>query len=180
MRPRRRTVGGPAARELSTPIPRRCSTSRPRPPSAPRRPSMRQEIEMDLETPLPRLIADTADRDPDRFFVEVAGTDVVLTYGQFHTDVLRWAGAFAAIGLGEGHFVATMLPNRVDSYHCWLGLSWLRAIEVPVNPLFVGSTLAYPINNARAEILVITAALVDGLVPIVDALPSLRAVIVLD
>ncbi|MFF3874566.1 AMP-binding protein [Streptomyces sp. NPDC001978] len=135
---------------------------------------------MDLETPLPRLIAQAADSQPDRIFVEVAGTDTVLTYGEFHADVLRWSGAFTALGVSEGDYVATMLPNCVESYHCWLGLSWLRAIEAPVNPLFVGNTLAYPLNNAQAEVLVIDAAFVDRLVPIADALPHLRTVVVLD
>ena len=135
---------------------------------------------IDLETPLPRLIANAADSDPDRIFLEVAGTDTVLTYGQYQAEVLRWAGAFTALGVGEGAYVATMLPNCVESYSCWLGLSWLRAVEVPINPLFVGNTLAYPINNARAEILVIAAAFVDRLVPLADSLPHLRMVVVLD
>src|SRR3954464_4356565 len=116
---------------------------------------------IDLERPLPRMIADAANSDADRIFLEVAGTDTVLTYGQYQAEVLRWAGAFSALGVGEGAYVATMLPNCVESYSCWLGLSWLRAVEVPVNPLFVGNTLAYPIKNARTEILVIAGEFVD-------------------
>jgi crotonobetaine/carnitine-CoA ligase len=135
---------------------------------------------IDLETPLPRMIANAADSDPDRVFIEVAGTNTVLTYGQYQAEVLRWAGAFTALGVSEGAYVATMLPNCIESYSCWLGLSWLRAIEVPINPLFVGNTLAYPINNAQAEILVIAAACVDRLVPLADSLPHLRMVVVLD
>jgi len=126
------------------------------------------------------MIADAAEHDPDQVFVEVAGTDTVLSYGQFQAEVLRWSGAFSTLGVGEGAYVATMLPNCVDSYQCWLGLSWLRAVEVPVNPLFVGNTLAYPINNARAEILVIAGEFVDRLVALADSLPYLRRVVVLD
>src|SRR4051794_7082834 len=135
---------------------------------------------MDLETPLPRMIADAAEQDPDRVFIEVAGTDTVLSYGRFQAEVLRWSGAFSTLGVGEGAYVATMLPNCVDSYQCWLGLTWLRAVEVPVNPLFVGNTLAYPINKARSEILVIAGEFVERLVPLVDALSYLRLVVVLD
>jgi crotonobetaine/carnitine-CoA ligase len=135
---------------------------------------------IDLERPLPRMIADAADSHPDRVFLEVAGTDTVLTYGQYQAEVLRWAGAFSALRVGEGAYVATMLTNCVESYSCWLGLSWLRAVEVPINPLFVGNTLAYPLNNARAEILVVAAAFVNRLVSLADSLPYLRMVVVLD
>src|SRR3954453_4165119 len=135
---------------------------------------------MDLETPLPCLIAKYADTEPDRTFVEVAGTDRVLSYGQFQIDVLNWAGAFVNLGVHEGDFVATMLPNRVDSYLCWLGLSWLHAIEVPINPLFMGNVLAYPLNNSNAGVLIIDASLVDRLAPIIDTLQHLKTVVVLD
>lgn len=134
----------------------------------------------DLETPLPVRIARLAEADANRPFLEVAGTDITLSYGQFHGEVYRWAGAFTRLGVGEGDCVATMLPNRLESHYCWLGLSWLRAIEVPINPLFMGNVLAHPLNNSRAQVLVIDATCVHQLMPIANALPHLRRVVVVD
>jgi crotonobetaine/carnitine-CoA ligase len=134
---------------------------------------------MDLETPLPVLIADTAHRTPDRVFVqEVDGS--THSYGDFHESVLRWTDAFHAAGATAGSFVATMLPNSMTSYRCWLGLSWLHAAEVPINPQFRGQTLVHPLNNSRAEVLVIAEAFLDRLVAVEDALQHLSLVVVPD
>ena len=135
---------------------------------------------MDLETPLPRLICAAAERDPNAVFVEEAGTDITHTYGQFHATVLLWADAFHNIGAREGSFVATMLPTSMASYYGWLGLAWLRAVEVPINPEFVGQSLIYPLNNSAAEILVIAEEFVDRLDAISTRLEHLKTVVVLN
>lgn len=134
---------------------------------------------MDLETPLPVLIAALAEKKADRLFVqEIDGPN--HTYGEFHRSVLDWASAFAAVGVGSGDLVASMLPNGMTSYRCWLGLSWLRAIEVPINPQFIGQTLAYPLNQSRAKVLVIAQRFVERLAPLAAGLPQLKTVVIPD
>ena len=134
---------------------------------------------MDLETPLPVLIADLAEKDPGRIFVqEIDGPD--HTYASFHASAREWSDAFSAVGVVADSLVATMLPNGLTSYRCWIGLSWLRAVEVPINPQFLGQTLAYPLNHSRAEVLVIAERFLDRLVPLAQDLPNLRLVVVPD
>jgi crotonobetaine/carnitine-CoA ligase len=91
---------------------------------------------------------------------------------------LLWADAFANLGVGEGSFVATMLRTDMTSYYSWLGLSWLQAVEVPINPEFVGQSLAYPLNNSGAEILVIASEFIERLPVIAHALAHLKIVVV--
>ncbi|EHB58856.1 o-succinylbenzoate--CoA ligase [Mycolicibacterium rhodesiae JS60] len=135
---------------------------------------------MDLETPLPRLIRAAAEHDPSAVFVEEAGTDVTQTYGQFDAAVMQWADAFHVIGARAESFVATMLPTSLASYYAWLGLAWLRAVEVPINPEFVGQTMIYPLNNSKAETLVIAAEYVDRLAAISTSLNHLKTVVVVN
>lgn len=135
---------------------------------------------MDLETPLPQLISAAAERDPNAVFVEEAGTDIVHTYGQFHAAVLQWADAFYNTGARPGSFVATMLPTSMASYYGWLGLAWLRAVEVPINPEFIGRSMIHPLNNSRAEILVIAEEFADRLAAISTSLQHLKTVVVLN
>jgi acyl-CoA synthetase (AMP-forming)/AMP-acid ligase II len=104
---------------------------------------------VDLKTPLPLLIDAVAEKEGERPFVQQIDGPV-HTYDQFHRSALDWAAAFAAAGVGSGDLVATMLPNGMTSYRCWIGLSWLRAIEVSINPQFLGQTLAYPLKHSRA------------------------------
>lgn len=134
---------------------------------------------MDLETPLPVLIAELAEKEGERVFVQqIDGPD--HTYKEFHRSALDWAAAFVALGVGSGDPVATMLPNGMTSYRCWIGLSWLRAIEVPINPQFLGQTLAYPLNHSQAQVLVIARRFVERLAPLAVGLPHLKTVVVPD
>jgi crotonobetaine/carnitine-CoA ligase len=134
---------------------------------------------MDLETPLPVLIAASAETKGERIFVQqINGPDI--TYQAFHQSALDWAAAFSALGVGSGDPVASMLPNGINSYRCWIGLSWLRAIEVPINPQFLGLTLAYPLNHSRASVLVIARCFVERLGPLAAGLAHLKTVVILD
>jgi carnitine-CoA ligase len=134
---------------------------------------------MDLETPLPVLIAALAETKGERVFVQqINGPDI--TYQAFHQSALDWAAAFSALGVGPGDPVASMLPNGMNSYRCWIGLSWLRAIEVPINPQFLGQTLAYPLNHSQASVLVIARCFVERLGPLAAGLAHLKTVVVLD
>jgi carnitine-CoA ligase len=134
---------------------------------------------MDLETPLPVLIAALAETKGERVFVQqINGPDI--TYQAFHQSALDWAAAFSALGVGSGDPVASMLPNGMNSYRCWIGLSWLRAIEVPINPQFLGQTLAYPLNHSQASVLVIARCFVERLGPLAAGLAHLKTVVILD
>lgn len=134
---------------------------------------------MDLETPLPVLIADLAEKDPSRVFVqEIDGPE--HSYAEFHASARTWTDALAALGVGRDSLVATMLPNGLTSYRCWIGLGWLRAAEVPINPQFLGQILAYPLNHSRAQVLVIAERFLERLVPLTEELVHLRTVVVPD
>src|ERR1700733_5462689 len=134
---------------------------------------------MNLEIPLPVLIAALAEKEGERPFIqEINGPD--HTYQQFHQSALDWAAAFAAAGVGSGDLGATMLPNGMTSYQCWIGLSWLRAIEVPINPQFLGQTLAYPLNHSRAKVLVIAQRFMERLAPLAAGLTYLKTVVIPD
>ena len=132
---------------------------------------------MSIEVPLPIKIEQRADSNPDRLFVqEVNGPS--YTYAQFHDASRRWSDAFAAVGVKRDDYVASMLPIGMTSYYCWIGLSWLGAVEVPINTQFVGQTLAYPLQNCQARVLVIDGKFLGRLAALVDTLAYLETVVV--
>ncbi len=133
----------------------------------------------DTPRTLPAIIAARAASEPNRPLIQhVDGTTV--SYGELHHRNLRFAGAYAALGVGEGDMVATMMPNGIETYSAWLGLSWLRAVEVPLNVAYQGPMLSYTINYSRASLLVISAEYLERLRPIASELEHLRTVVVLD
>ena len=76
-----------------------------------------------------------------------AETGASLTYSELHHAALRWAAAFRRAGVSAGTHVATMIPNSAESYIAWLGLAWLRPIEVPLNNAYTGQMLQYTLGR---------------------------------
>jgi crotonobetaine/carnitine-CoA ligase len=128
---------------------------------------------------LPNLIARRAGATPDRTAIEcVDGTS--MTYGELHDANMRWAAAYHRAGVRRGDHVASMVIHSFASYSVWLGLSLLRAVEVPANTGYRGNMLAYLIENSETRLLVISAQFCDRLAEVAERLSNLETVVVLD
>ena len=113
---------------------------------------------LDRNLVLPHRLIEQAGRTPDRpLMMDVDGR--VLTYAETIDAMYAWAGAWRAIGVQPRENVVTMLPNSFESYLSWLGLSWLRAVEVPTNNMYLGRMLEYLVE--RPNQLVTKAALLS-------------------
>ena len=131
------------------------------------------------ELVLPHLLAVRAGEHPDHTFLqEVDGRSI--SYADLHRDTLTWADAYRRLGVGSGDRVAVMLPTGIDAVSAWLGLSWLRAWEVPVNTGYVGRMLHYLLEHSRSTLLVTAAEYLEHLGDVAADLTHLRAVVVHD
>ncbi len=134
---------------------------------------------LDRSQVLPHLIARHVDDVPDR----VAMLDVdghAATYRELQDTYRTWSDGLRRVGVGPGHTVATMLPNSFVAFEAWLGVAWLRAIEVPINNAYLGDMLRYLLNDSRAEVLVISQRFVDRLAGVAAELEHLRTVVIPD
>jgi crotonobetaine/carnitine-CoA ligase len=127
---------------------------------------------------LPVMIAERARQHPDHVFIEEVD-GLSLTYAAYDDLIRRWASAYRRLGVASGDRVVTMLPSNVAASCAWLGLAWLRAIEVPCNIEYRGRMLGYLVANAGASTIVIADEFVDRLVEVADEIPELRTVVVL-
>ena len=91
---------------------------------------------------------------PDAVALEQVGGERV-TYRQLLDDTLRWAAAYRRLGVGAGDHVATMIPHGMAVPKAWIGLGWLRAVEVPLNTAYIGSLLRYALDLADVTTMVI-------------------------
>ena len=103
-----------------------------------------------------------------------------MTYAELDSEQRRWAGALRRVGIEPGENVVTMVPNSFESYLVWLGVAWLRAIEVPTNNMYLGEMLRYLVTNSNARYAVISQRYLDRLIEIAPTLERLEAVVVPD
>ena len=127
----------------------------------------------------PHALKRWAEEDPGRIALEHVDGEFI-TYGELDRQARTWAQAFGRLGIGPGTHVATFLPNQFDSYRVLLALSWLRAVEVPVNAAYTGRILEYALTQADAQVLVTAGDLTALVVSLTSRLPKLEAVVVLD
>jgi crotonobetaine/carnitine-CoA ligase len=132
---------------------------------------------MDERLVLPVLVADRARTHPGKVFVEEVGGER-LTYAQYDLAIRRWAAAFRRVGVVEGDRVVTMLPASVPASCAWLGLGWLRAIEVPCNNEYRGRMLGYLVADSGARTILIDGRFLDRLAEVAGDLPDLERVVV--
>jgi crotonobetaine/carnitine-CoA ligase len=134
---------------------------------------------LDRDLVLPHLIGKHAQESPEKKFIQqVDGPE--LTYAEFHERNLLWADAYSRLGIVAGQNVATLVPGNIAAYHAWLGLAWIRAVEVPMNTMYRGRMLSYIIDNCDAETLVIGVDFLDRLAEIAGDLPKLKTIVVPD
>lgn len=129
---------------------------------------------------LPQLVSWRAAQTPDAVAMNSADTGASTTWREVDEEARRWADAFRRAGVRAGDTVVTMMPNGFDAFSCWLGVAWLRAVEVPVNTSYRGEWLRHAVANAGATTALVAARFLDQLVSVGASLPSLQTVIVYD
>jgi crotonobetaine/carnitine-CoA ligase len=128
---------------------------------------------------VPVLLQRRAQTDPDGVLIQdVHGPSI--TVGEFHSQALKAADGLALLGVERGDCVVTINSPRIEAYVCWIGLCWLGALEVPVNPEFRGNSLIYGINDSRAKVLVTSNAHLEKIFAVLDQLPHVEHVVTLD
>jgi long-chain acyl-CoA synthetase len=80
--------------------------------------------------------------------------DERLSYRQFNEIVNRWAGALAALGVGRGERVATILPNSLELLATYWACAKLGAAAVPLSPLLLAPGVVSLLNDAKPRVVV--------------------------
>lgn len=121
-----------------------------------------------------QLLADTADRFPDKVAIWFYGQE--MTYRQLRGAAEQFAAALAESGVARGDRVGIMLPNCPQYVIAYFGTLRLGAVVTQVNPMYVERELEQLLNDCGARNLVA----LDSLYPRIHnvrALTPLRQVI---
>jgi carnitine-CoA ligase len=131
--------------------------------------------EVSTVSDLVRLRAQT---HPDRELLRF--DDRTITYRALDSRMSAIARGLTAMGVGRGHRVAVLLDNSVHAVEAWVALARLHAVEVPISPALRGESLAFPLRVTGCEVLMTSGRFLAAVQTVLDSLPSLRSVVLVD
>jgi carnitine-CoA ligase len=122
------------------------------------------------------IVATRAAEQPNRRAVQFES--IAVTYGEWDALGNQVANALLSLGFEPHSRVAVMLSNQPEFLGAWLGVAKAGLIEVPVNTAYKGDLLAYLLEHAQCEALIIDARWVGRVEAVLDELKFLRLVVV--
>jgi benzoate-CoA ligase len=102
----------------------------------------------------------------------------VVTYQQLHEQVNRFGNALKAMEVRIEERVAILLPDTPECAVVFFGAMKIGAVAVPLNPNLKPADYEYLLNDCRARVLVVDAALVEDITSIQPALRFLKYLLV--
>ncbi|MGQ0624934.1 MAG: acyl-CoA synthetase [Sporichthyaceae bacterium] len=94
---------------------------------------------------------------PDKPAVVMAGSDLVLTYGQLDEASRRLAQVFAAAGLRRGELVGLLTDNRLEAFEVYWAAMRSGLYLTPINHHLAVAEVSYILRDAGARALVVSA-----------------------
>lgn len=126
----------------------------------------------------PAILARMSRSDPDRSFAHSLSGEP-LTWGGLDAAVEVWTERLAALGVGRGHVVTTILDSSFESLGIWLALVRLGAVDATINCEFRGRMLAYAINTCAPLLIVVEAKYLDHLEAVTSDLSETAKILVI-
>ena len=96
-----------------------------------------------------------------------------LTYLQFNQEINRLANALAALGLGKGHKIATVLPNRLELLEVFFATAKIGAVVVPLSTLLRAQAVATLLKDSDSVMLITETRFVSLIDEIKSQLPGI-------
>ena len=103
-----------------------------------------------------------------------------LSYGELQKRTCRFATALADLGLKPEERLALLLYDTIDFPVAFWGALRAGIVALPLNTLLTAEQYAYILADSRTSAIVVAAPLAKTLVPILDRLPRLRTIILVE
>jgi crotonobetaine/carnitine-CoA ligase len=103
-----------------------------------------------------------AEETPDEDAILFVGGEV-WTWRDVRRKARSQAAALQRLGVGQGDYVLSWMPNCPTSVATIFALSYLGAIYVPINTSYRGAMLAHVIQTAGARLMIVHADLFERL-----------------
>jgi len=104
--------------------------------------------------------------------------DGSYSYRELAQRVNRCGNALTGLGLRREDRVALLLPDTIDFPVAFWGCIKAGIVPIPLNTLLTTRDYLYILEDSRAGTLIISAALLERILPVRDQLPGLQHIIV--
>ncbi|MDT7584500.1 MAG: carnitine-CoA ligase [Pseudonocardiales bacterium] len=119
-----------------------------------------------------------AERFPDDPFL-IFGAEAT-TFGQLRATAVDLAAGLLGHGVAAGDRVAFMSTNRPELITLTFGGAYAGMITVPINVFLKGEFLRHQLVNSAASAIAVDETGLAALAPLLDGLPELRLIILLE
>jgi crotonobetaine/carnitine-CoA ligase len=127
---------------------------------------------------IPQLLEARLESDPDGEYLDVCGAK--YTAAQVDEVACRMANGLAGLGVRPGDRVASLIENSAEAMLSWWGSIRGGHVAVPINTAYKGQYLRHQLHDSGSTVLIVQRSLADRAAAVVDDLPDLRHVIVVD
>jgi carnitine-CoA ligase len=103
-----------------------------------------------------------------------------LGFGALDTRSDEVAAGLSEAGVRKGDRVGIVCLNRVEMLELFFAVAKLGSIQVPLNAFLKGEFLRYQLADCRASVLVVDAAALTAVEPMLATLSDLRLLVTLD
>ncbi len=122
----------------------------------------------------------TAEERSDQPALRLKDSDFEATWGEYADTVRRRAAAFGALGVQRGDVVGFMLVNRPAFNLCDCAAMHLGATCFSIYNTSSSEQIEYLLTDAGNRVVVTEQAFLDRLLPMIDRVPTLEHLIVID
>jgi crotonobetaine/carnitine-CoA ligase len=127
---------------------------------------------------IPSLYQRRLAEDPDGEYLDICGTK--LTASEVVRSGWRLASSLDDLGTAQHDRIATILENSPEALLAWAGIVLGGRIAVPVNTAYKGSYLLHQLADSGAKVVLVARSLAPRLTDVVQELPDLRHVVIID
>jgi 4-hydroxybenzoate-CoA ligase len=107
-------------------------------------------------------------------------SDRSLSYGELQARTCRFASALKKLGLRPEERLGLLLYDTVDFPVAFWGGVRAGIVVLPLNTLLTTEQYAYILGDSRVSAIVASASLAKTLLPVLDRMPRLRSIILVD
>ena len=119
-----------------------------------------------------------ADAIPDS--PAITNADVTRSWAEYDDRGARFAHALTAAGLGPDSKVGLYMYNSNEYLESQFGVFKMRGVAINVNYRYLDEELWYLLDNSDSEAIVFHSSLADRVARVVDRLPNLKLLVMVD